>query len=66
MKIILDYKPTTQKSLCKICKKPLLKFEKRVRVDSENTYQKEIISYHYRCVEKTMQEFFNKKYCKEF
>jgi deoxycytidylate deaminase len=48
--VILDYKKTTQKSPCKICKKLIIKGQCRVKlVGANNDYMRDYSFYHIDC-----------------
>jgi len=55
--ITLDYKPTTQKSNCKLCNKLILKNQTRVTITNDNTYQKESLTLHLKCLKEKIEKF---------
>lgn len=57
VKAIIDYKPTTQKSNCKLCNKLIIKGQKRITLTNDNTYQKETLSMHLKCFKEKIEKF---------
>lgn len=60
VKIILDYKQTTQKSNCKLCKKLILKGKNRVKLEGDNNkYFRDSEYYHIECLINRFNDFKN-------
>ena len=57
VQITLDYKPTTQKSNCKLCNKLILKSQTRATIINDNTYQKESLVLHLKCLKEKIEKF---------
>jgi len=58
VKLILDYKQTTQKSPCKLCNKLILKGQSRVKIEgSNNAYMRDYVFFHTDCLISKLGDF---------